>query len=148
MKIAVSIIINSTKEKVWNILTDIENLTNTVNAISEIEILLKPETGLIGLKWKETRSFLGKKASEVMWIEEAEANSHLTIEAASHGMEYTTDYSLEDEAGKVRLTLEFGGVPKTKMARFLYITTGFMFRSATKKAFLIDLEDIRKAAET
>lgn len=147
MKIAVSIIINSTKERIWNILTDIENMTKTVNAISEINILLKPEKGLVGLKWKETRTFFGRKASEVMWIEEAEANSHLTIEAASHGMEYTTNYSLEDEAGKVMLTLEFGGIPKTKMAKFLYITTGLMFRNATKKAFLVDLEDIKKAVE-
>lgn len=147
MKLTVSTIINSSLERVWKTITDFENMVEIIPSITSIDILIKPEVHLVGFKWKETRVLFGKKASEVMWVEEAEENSYLSIAAASHGMEYRTNYTLEEESAKVRLTVEFSGKAKTKMARLISMTTGLIFRNATKKALLSDLNEFKKAIE-
>lgn len=147
MKLTVSTIMNSSIERVWKTITDFENLVNIIPSIIDIEVLIKPEVHLTGFKWKETRVLFGKKATEVMWVEEADENNYLSIAAASHGMDYKTNYTLEEESGKVRLTVEFFGKARTKMAKFLSMTTGLIFRNATKKALISDLNELKKAVE-
>ncbi len=68
MKLKVEITINGTKEQIWKVITDIEGSVETISAIEKIEILEQPESGVLGLKWEETRTMFGKSATEVMWI--------------------------------------------------------------------------------
>ena len=64
----VEVTINGSKEDVWNMITDIENSSKTITGIEQIEILEKPGDGLVGLKWRETRTLFGRTATEIMWI--------------------------------------------------------------------------------
>lgn len=90
MIISARIKINCTKEKVWELITDIENSANFISGINNIEILNQPREGLIGLKWKETRKMFGKEAEEVMWITESEPYKYYQTRAESHGAIYIT----------------------------------------------------------
>jgi carbon monoxide dehydrogenase subunit G len=46
MKLTIGIEIKAPKEKIWEVITDIENSVNTVSGIDKIEILNKPKDTL------------------------------------------------------------------------------------------------------
>lgn len=71
MAIKVDVTIDGPKEEVWNVIADIENSPNTITGIEAVEILEKPNDGLVGLKWQETRTLFGRTATEIMWITDA-----------------------------------------------------------------------------
>ncbi|MDA3958674.1 SRPBCC family protein [Oceanispirochaeta sp.] len=77
--------INSSKEKVWKLITNIENSNNFIRGIEKVEILEQKENELIGLKWKETRTMFGQTATEIMWITDARENESYSTRAESHG---------------------------------------------------------------
>jgi len=50
MKIQVETLINRQKVVVWKAIMNIEDSEKTISAIENIEVLEKPETGMIGFK--------------------------------------------------------------------------------------------------
>ena len=147
MNLKSQISIQAPKETVWEKITNIENSQNTISGIEDIEILEKPDQGIIGLKWRETRIMFGKTATEVMWITDAVENEYYTTRAESHGAIYETELRLTEQADKTLLEMSFEGRPQTFMAKLFSFLMGFMFKGATKKALQKDLEDIKTAAE-
>ena len=147
MKISTSTTINAPKEKVWGIITDFEHAPTTISAIEKVEILEQPESGLLGLKWRETRVMFGKSATEVMWITEAEENGFYQTRAESHGSIYKSRMTVADTDGGTELTMSFEGEPQTTGAKVMSALMGFMFKGATKKAVAKDLADIKAKAE-
>ena len=147
MKVNVNVAVNAARERIWQVITDLENSPNTISGINKIEILDQPESGLVGLKWRETRTMFGKEATEVMWITEAVDNEYYLTRAESHGSIYVTKMAIEKQNDTTILSMEFDGQPQTLSARIMWALTGFMFKSATKKALLQDLNDIKAAAE-
>lgn len=147
MKLKVQITINSSKEKVWKVITDIENSVNTIKGIEKIEILEKPADSFTGLKWRETRTMFGQTATEVMWITDAVENEYYTTRAESHGAIYTTELVLSDKGSSTELTMDFGAELVTFKAK-LFSLMGFLFIGATKKALKEDLEDIKAKVES
>ena len=77
--------ISAPKQAVWKVITALENGAETISGIEQIEILEQPENGLVGLKWRETRTLFGKTATEIMWITDAVDNDFYTTRAESHG---------------------------------------------------------------
>lgn len=148
MEVKTQIKIDAPKEKVWQVISDIENAVNNIEAIEEIEILEKPENGLIGLKWREVRTMFGKKATEVMWITHSEENHFYQTRAESHGSVYVSRVSVEDHDGSTLLTMGFKGEAQTFMAKLMSGLLGSMFKNATIKALNKDLEDIKTLAES
>jgi carbon monoxide dehydrogenase subunit G len=147
MRAAAQVDIEGSPKAVWNVVTDIENAAETIQAIEKIEILEKPKAKLVGLKWRETRTMFGKTATEVMWITGAAEASHYETRAESHGSIYKTRVSLHGHEGGTRLRMEFEGEPVTFGAKLMWGLTGFMFKGATRKALQKDLEDIKKKVE-
>ena len=86
MKINVDIVINGSNEKVWEVIADIEHSPEVISGIEQVEVLEKPADGLVGLKWKETRTMFGKTATEVMWITDVEEGTSYSTRAESHGL--------------------------------------------------------------
>ncbi len=140
--------IQATPKKVWSIIADIEGSAQRIGGIHKIEVLEKP-TGksLVGLKWKEWRTFAGREATEVMWIVEAKANQFYTARAESHGAVYLSTLSIEPIDDGCTLTMTFQGLPQTMGAKVMWALTGWMAKAATRKAIAQDLEDIKAAAE-
>ena len=147
MKLKAEIIINGTKEQIWQVITDIEGSIDRISAIEKIDILDKPESGMLGLKWEETRTMFGKSATEIMWITEVVENEYYQTRAESNGAIYKSRLKIEETGDKSKLTMEFEGAAQSAFAKIMSLLTGFMFKSATEKALQEDLKDIKAFVE-
>lgn len=146
MAITVSETIAAPRERVWQIVTDYDHWAERITGILDVEIIEPPKSGLVGLKWKETREFFGKEATEIMWVTAAEPGHWYEVRAESHGAIYTTRVSLASLADGTTLTFQFSAQPTTLAARLMSLLS-FMYNGAVRKAFQGDLADIRAAAE-
>jgi len=147
MQVEAKVLIDADRDVVWSLVSDIENAEKTVTGIEKVEILEKPETGLVGLKWRETRTLFGKTATEVMWITAAEQPAYYETEARSHGSVYRTRLSLEDRQGKTRLAMNFGAEAETFFTKVLSAVFGVLMKGPMRKAIQKDLDDVKRAAE-
>ena len=147
MVIKVETAIKASANKIWEVITDIENSSKFISGIEKVEILENPSNGLVGLKWQETRNLFGQTATEIMWITEAVENEYYKVRAESHGAVYLTNFFISENNGKSTLKMEFSGQPQTFGAKFMSAITGFIFKNSTKKVILQDLEDIKSAVE-
>ncbi len=75
MTITVSEEISASRECIWNIITDIDTWADTISGIVSIEVINRPEAGIVGLKWREKRVLFGRDVVETMWVSAAEPNS-------------------------------------------------------------------------
>lgn len=147
MSVSVSETINAPREKVWAIITDIENAGNFIQAITDLRVLEQPEEGLVGLKWQETRIMFGKEAMETMWISSVEPGFWYETTAESHGMIYHSKLSLEESGAETKLTMDFRSIPQTLKARLFGLLFS-LFNGTIVKAFAADLKDIKAQAES
>ena len=148
MEIKCTVTIQGSKEEIWNIITNIENAAATIGGIESVKVLEKPDQGLIGLKWQETRTVFGKSATETMWITEALDNEYYWTRAENHGMVYKSGMSLKEVNGATELTMTFKSEAQRFGSRILSATMGLMMKNATKKMILKDLEDIKAKVES
>jgi len=146
MTITVSEEINASRERIWNVITDIDSWADTISGIVSIEVINRPEAGVVGLKWREKRVLFGKEAVETMWIGAAEPNSWYETKAENHGAIYSTRLSLDDSSDKVVLTMTFSAKPTTITSKLMSVMS-FMFNGTMRKMMRKDLTDIRRAAE-
>ena len=146
MTITVTEQIDASPEQIWHVITDIDSWSDAISGILDIDVLNKPEAGVVGLKWKETRMLFGKEAIETMWISAAEPNRFYETTAENHGMIYTTRFSLDDSSDQTALTVQFSAKPTT-MASKMMSAMSFMFDGTIRKMLQKDLDDIRQAVE-
>jgi carbon monoxide dehydrogenase subunit G len=147
MKMEVSELIDAPRAEVWRVITDIDDSASIISGIEKVEVLERPENGLVGLKWRETRTMFGQTATEVMWITNAEEQVSYETRAENRGAIYQSGFKLSDEAGKTRLTMFFEGVPTSFFGRLMSAITSPFFKGATEKAIKQDLIDIKAKAE-
>lgn len=146
MQVQASKTIKATKEQTWKVVTDIEGAKSRISGIKDIEILDKPQTGLVGLKWKETRVMFGKEATETMWITKVSELKYYETQAINCGCVYKSTVEIKDDPVGVELSMSFEAYPKTVLAKLMSPLT-FLFSGSIKKAFEKDLEDIQKSLE-
>ena len=144
MKLKVSIDVPGSPGDVWAVISDIRGSVDVVTGIEEIEILNEPPSGLVDLKWRETRTFFGKKATEVMWITESVENRFYTTRAESHGAIYTSRIQLEATGNTTTLSFEFSGEAQTLGAKIASFIFAPMMNGSMRKALKQDLHDISK----
>jgi uncharacterized membrane protein len=143
-----SIEIVAPAEAVWAVIADIQNAANVISGIKAIEILeAAPGPTISGIKWKETREWMGRDAVEVMWITDASPPSFYKTRAESHGSIYISSLELEPTTTGTRLTMEFNCQPETFGAKLMWLLTGWMAKKAIRKVIDQDLADIKKAVE-
>jgi len=143
-----SIDIAAAPEAVWAVIADIQNAVNVISGIKAIEIL-EAATGptVTGLKWKETREWMGRDAVEVMWITAACSPSFYETRAESHSSIYTSKMELELTQNGTCLTMKFNCQPETFGAKMMWLLTGWMARKSLGKVIAQDLADIKAAVE-
>ncbi|MGI9287800.1 MAG: SRPBCC family protein [Pseudomonadales bacterium] len=135
-------------QSVWGVVSDIENSAAVITGIKNIEILetiAGPE--IVGLKWKETREWMGRDAIEVMWITDASAPSFYETRAESHGCVYQSRIALGPTSTGTRLTMDFNCQPISLVAKLMWALTGWMAKKSLCKIIDQDLEDIKVAVE-
>ncbi len=149
MQVSVQVSIDGSREAIWKTITDFENCADWISAIEKMEILEKPDSGLVGLKWRETRTMFGKTATEEMWITSAVENESYDVRAESHGTVYESTLGISDgEDGRQVLTMVFGAEPQGMVAKLMSALMGWMFKGATVKALQGDLDDIKAHVES
>lgn len=146
MAITVSEKINAPRERVWDLITDSDVWVDNISGIKSVEVLEKPASGVVGLKWREKRELFGKEATETMWVTAAETGHWYETNALNHGMAYTTRLSVAELGDGTTLTMTFDAKPTTLTAR-LMMPISMMFNGAVRKALQQDLSDIKLAAE-
>src|SRR3954471_742468 len=146
MIVEVQVTINGSKAAIWAAITNIENASETISGIENIEVLEKPASGLVGLKWRETRMLFGKPATAEKWITDAAENEFYKTRAEDNGFVFLSTIRLSEGSGGITLTSSHEFKPQGIVAKFMAVPM-FLFKGVVKKALLQDLNDIKSAVE-
>ena len=147
MKVSTQIKINSTKEKVWAVITDIENSADFISGITNIEVINPAGDNLVGLKWRETRKMFGKESDEIMWVTHSQKHKYYQTRAENHGAIYISRLGITEENDSVILEMSFEGQGSTLIAKIISRIFGVLMKKSMTNALVVDLEDIKKACE-
>ena len=147
MLVEAQVTINGSKAAIWAAITDIENHSEIISGIENIEVLEKPAHGLVGLRWRETRMLFGKPATAEKWITDAAENEFYKTRAESDGFVFLSTMSISESSGGITLTSSHDSQPQGIVARLMSIPMGLLFKGVVKKAILQDLNDIRRTVE-
>lgn len=147
MKIFVDTNIEKPREVVWSAITDIENFSEMISGIIKLRVLDKPEHGIVGLRWEETRRMFGKEASETMWITDAVEYEYYHTRAESHGSVYTTKIALAEAENKTRMSMEFSAEAQSFVINTVSACMGVFVKGSMTKLIRKDLEDIKRFVE-
>ena len=148
MFVEVQVAINGPRPAIWAVMTDIEDAAKLISGIETIEVLEKPASGLVGLRWRETRMLFGKPATAEKWITEAAENEFYRTRAEDNGFVFISTMSLsESGTGGTTLTSTHDSQPQGFVARLMSIPMKLFFRGVARKALLQDLNDIKAAVE-
>src|SRR5947207_5548314 len=104
MIVEAQVTINGSKAAIWAAITNIENASEIISGIENIEVLEKPANGLVGLKWRETRMLLGKPATAEKWITDAAENEFYKTRAEDGGFVFLTTKRISEGNGGMTLT--------------------------------------------
>lgn len=146
MTISASISINASKAAVWAATTDIARFAELLSGVEKIEVMHKPSTGLVGMKWKETRILFGKAATVEKWITEVKEHEFYITRTEQDGFVFITTNRVSGSDGNVVLTDIHETVPQGFAAKLKALPMVF-FKDVIKKAILQDLKDIKAAVE-
>ena len=147
MIVEAQVTINGSKAAIWAAITNIENASETISGIENIEVLEKPADGLVGLRWRETRMLFGKPAAVEKWITDAAENEFYKTRAEDGGFVFlTTKRISESSSGGITLAESHESKPQ-RIVAFLSVPMLLLFRGVVKKALLQDLNDIKAAVE-
>jgi uncharacterized membrane protein len=147
MLVEAHVTINGSKSAIWSAITDIQNAPRIIKGIHSIEVVERPAHGLVGLRWRETRTLFGKPATAEKWITEAADEQFYKTRAADQGFVFLTTMSLSDTPGGVTLTSSHDSVPQGVVARIMSILMALFFKGVATKAIQQDLDDIKAAVE-
>ena len=146
MIVEAQVTINGSKAAIWAAITNIENASETISGIENIEVLETPANGLVGLKWRETRKLFGKSATVEKWITDAAESEFYKTKAEQDGFEYLTTKRISESSGGMTLTSSHETKPQGIVARIKSLPM-FLFKGMIKKALLQDMNDIKAAVE-
>jgi hypothetical protein len=101
-----------------------------------------------GFVWRETRTFMGKQATEVMTITDWSPPHAYAAEARSYGSHYRTTFAFQSAGpSTTRVTATFVGTPETFGAKLTWRIFFFMKKSVAK-CLSADLADVKAACES
>lgn len=128
------------------VFTDFANAAETFTNIEAAEVLTNGPVGP-GTRFRETRVFFGREATEEMEITRFDPPNAYTTRAFSHGTEYRSGKTFTaEEGGGTRVLSVFEAFPQSLMARLMSLFAGMMQKSLVQ-AMRQDLEDGKAAAE-
>lgn len=134
-------------ERVWAIITDLEQSPSVIGAIESVEVHTEAGFG-VGTRWTETRTMMGRTASETMEVTAVDPGRSYVVEATSGTTRYRSEFRVEAAGDGTALTMTFGATSSTVGAKILAATIGRLFAGMTRKALAADLDDIAQAAES
>ncbi len=146
MIVKANITINGSIDAVWMAISNIQKTAEIISGVQKIEILNKPEAGLKGLKWQETRMYFGKPASIVKWITDAVENKYIETRAEMDGFIFLTTIAISLEGDNILLTSSHQTIATNFLAKIKSLPMVF-FKGMLKKVIEEDLKDIKTSVE-
>lgn len=138
--------ISAPSADVFRVAVDFSQLAQRVRGIDRVEMLTEGATQ-VGTRFRETRTMMGKEATEEMWVTVFEPPQKFCVEAESCGCHYKTwHYFMPIEEG-TEVRLEFSGRPVSVLGWLMTPLTSLMLGSI-KKMISADLDDLKSAVET
>lgn len=134
------------RERVWDVLTDLDRSPEVVRAIQSIE-RVRGEGFDVGTRWRETRTHMGREVTEEMEVTALDPGERYVIEADGAGTHYRSEFVLEGDGGGTEVTMTFASEPGGTLARVMDVVVGRLFAGATRKALEADLEDVAHASQ-
>jgi hypothetical protein len=147
MIVEVQVTINGSRAAVWAAIADIENASDIIGGIEKIEVVEKPASGLVGLKWRETRMLFGKPATAEKWITDAVEGEYYKTRAESDGFIFLSTTRISEGNDGIMLTSVHDSQPQGIIAGLMSIPMSLLFKGVAKKALLQDLNDIKSTVE-
>lgn len=147
MIVEAQVSIHGARAAVWAAITDIEHAATMYRGIEKIEIVNRPATGLVGLKWRETRILFGEPATVEKWITEASEGESYKTEAHDSGFVFVTTKRIAESNGSSVLSEAHASVPQTFAAKLKMIPMSLLFKGVIRKFLLQDLNDIKATVE-
>ena len=150
MKLDLSRHVSADPETVWNVLTNIPEAPRTLSGVRSVEILTERPYEP-GLRWRETRTMFGIKATEEMMVVSAEPPHCTTIVAESGGTEYKTVFTITPDAGSgSTLRMQFGAqtAHASAVSRVVMAVMGGFAERSTRRTMEQDLANIAAEAES
>lgn len=147
MVVDANVKVNGSKATVWAAITDIEHAASMLRGVEKIEIIEKPATGLVGLRWRETRLLFGKPATAEKWITDADNEEFYKTRSESDGFVFLSTTNISEGGDGVTLTTSHASVPQSFVTRLQAIMMGLLFRGVIRRALLQDLHDIKTHVE-
>jgi len=144
--ITVSRHVDAPPDRVWAILTDLEHSPEVIRAIGSVEVHTGPSFD-VGTRWTETRTMMGRTASETMEVTAVDPGRSYVVEAGSGGTHYRSEFHIGPDGGGTALTMTFAGQPSGLGGRIMAATLGRLVAGSTRKALAADLDDIAQASE-
>src|SRR5436309_13303267 len=117
MLVEAQVTINGSKAAIWAAITNIENASETISGIENIEVLEKPGNGLVGLRWRETRMLFGKPAAVEKWITDAREDEFYKTRAEDGGFVFLTTKRISESGGGMTLTEAHESKPQSVRAK-------------------------------
>lgn len=149
--LSVSELIAAPTPRVYALATDLARAAEHIDGIDKIELLSEGPFGP-GTKWRETRTMMGKSATEVLEItaaaapeSPADAGSY-TAECESCGAHYWSTFTFTPEGEGTRVTMSWRWKTVSLMARLMSPLSVLMMGSV-KKMIAQDLADLKRVAE-
>ncbi len=134
-------------ERVWAVATDLAGAPRVVRGIESVEVLSPGDFG-VGTRWRETRTMMGRSATEEMTVTAMEPQRSYTTEAVRPGVRYLSTVAVAPSGdGGSDLTMTFGARPTSTFVRVLGSVTGPLGRRVIARALAQDRADIATAAE-
>jgi len=146
MLVEAQVPIDGSRSALWAAITDIEHAKDILSGVEGIEIVEKPTSGLVGLRWKETRMLFGKPATVEKWITDAIGSESYRTRAEDSGFVFVTTMRISGSDGAMTLVSSHDSQPQGIVAT-LKSTPMFLFKGVIRKAILQDLNDIKVAVE-
>lgn len=129
----------------WDMATDLEHASSVIPDITRTEVLTDQPFG-VGTRWRETRTMMGRAATEEMTITAVHPGRSYTAQAESSGMRYLTTWQIDPTEDGSQITMTFSGEPVTTLARLAGPVLGLMARSV-ESAMRKDMAALAQAAE-
>lgn len=146
MIVETQVTINGSKSAVWDAITDINEAAQHLSGVEKIGVVERPTTGLVGMRWRETRIYFGKPATVEKRITEVVENEYYKTAAESDGFLFLSTMSISASGGGITLSTSHDYLPQGFAAKVKSVPM-FLFKSMIKKALMQDLTDIKTAVE-
>lgn len=134
------------RERVWEVLTDLDRSPEVIGAIQSVERVRGDGFG-VGTRWRETRTHLGREVTEELEVTALDSGERYVVEADGAGTHYRSEFALEGDGGGTEVTMTFASEPSGSLARVLDTVVGRLFAGTTRKALAADLEDVAHASQ-